>query len=73
MDKENKSEKTGYYGYYYDSRICSVHLADVDLVKRKTSPQHPYPTIEMGYELSGERAKQKRKQPTCRLNSPPLK
>ena len=27
----------------------------------------------MGYELSGERAKQKRKQPTPRLNSPPLK
>ena len=27
----------------------------------------------MGYELSGERAKQKRKQPTCRLNCPPHK
>ena len=57
----------------YDSRICSVHIADVDLVKRKTSPQHPYPTIQMGYELSGERARQKRKQPTPRLNWPPFK
>ena len=27
----------------------------------------------MGYELKGERAKQKRKPPVARLNSPPIK
>ena len=31
----------------YETRICSIHFADVDLVKRKTSPQHPCPTLNM--------------------------
>ena len=57
----------------YDTRICSVHFADVDLVNKKTSPAHPYPTLNMGYSLSGERAKQKRKAPAYRQNLPPCK
>ena len=57
----------------YDTRICSDHFENVDLPHRKTSKEHPYPTLELGYELSGERVKQKRKPPPHRLNSPPVK
>ena len=57
----------------YDTRICSVHFLDVDFVRRKPSPQHPYPTQNMGYSLTGERAKQKRKAPTYRKYLSPVK
>ena len=57
----------------YDTQICSVHFESVDFKKRKTLPEYPYPTKYMGYELKGERTKQKRKPPIARLNSPPIK
>ena len=43
----------------YDTRICSVHFVDADIVKKKTSPAYPYPTQNMGYSGSSERAKPK--------------
>ena len=57
--------------YYH--RICSTHFVDPDFVKKKPSPAFPYPTQNMGYSMSGERAKQKRKAPPTRKNSPPPK
>ena len=57
----------------YDTQICSDHFENVDLVSRRTSKENPYPTLELGYQLSGERKKQKRKPPCHRLNSPPVK
>ena len=57
----------------YNTRICSLHFVDVDLVNRKISPAHPYPTLNMGYSLSRARAKQKRKAPATRQNLPPSK
>ena len=57
----------------YDSWICSDHFENVDLVKRKASKENPYPTLHLGYQLSGERIKQKRKPPPHRFNSPPVK
>ena len=57
----------------YDTRICSDHFENVDLVNRKTSKENPYPTLQLGYQLSGERRKQKQKPPPHRLHSPPLK
>ena len=57
----------------YNTRICSVHFVDVDLVQKKISPAHPYPTLNMGYSLSGERAKQKHKAPAYRQNLPSSK
>ena len=43
---------------------------DVDQAQQKLSPEHPYPTRKLGYELTGERIKQKRKPPISRINSP---
>ena len=57
----------------YDTRICSDHFVDVDLVRRKLSKDHPYLTINLGYEPTGDKAKQKRKSPPIRLKSPPVK
>ena len=54
----------------YNTRICSDHFVDVDLIRKRLSPQHPYPTLKLGYELTGERTKQKRKPPISRINSP---
>ena len=51
----------------YDTRICSVHFENVGFKKRKTLHEYPYPTKYIGYELKGERAKQKRKPPVARL------
>ena len=42
---------------------------DVDLAQQKLSPEHPYPTLKLGYELTGETIKQKQK-PPIRINSP---
>ena len=57
----------------YDTRICSVHFLNADFVRRKTSPEHPYPTQNMGYSLTGERAKQKHKAPVYRKYLSPVK
>ena len=57
----------------YDTRICSVHFIDPDIVKKQISPAHPYPTLNMGYNVSGDRAKQKRKAPVARVVLPPVK
>ena len=57
----------------YDTRICSEHFINVNLVTRKTSAEHPYPTKNMGYSVTGERAGQKRKAPVYRKNSSPVK
>ena len=57
----------------YDTRICSEHFLNVDFVRRKTSPEHPYPIQNMGYSLTGERAKQQRKVPAYRKYVSPVK
>ena len=57
MDSEVKSQPK--LATTYDTRICSSHFVDADLVKKKLSPTHPYPTQNMGYRVSSERAKTK--------------
>ena len=57
----------------YNTRICSSHFHEFDIVKKKPSPAHPYPTLNMGYNISGDKAKQKRKAPPSRKFVPPLK
>ena len=57
----------------YDTHICSVHFKEYDLLKKKISPNYPYPTVNMGYELSESKKKQKRKPPVCHISSPPMK
>lgn len=56
-----------------DSRICSKHFINCDLLEKKVSPSYPYPTLYMGYQLTPNQAKEKRKPPTLRLSSPPTK
>ena len=57
----------------YDTRICSEHFINVDFTKKKTLPEHPFPTLKMGYKLIGERSKQKRKAPATRSFVPQKK
>ena len=49
----------------YDTRICSVHFVDPDFVKNKTSPAYPYPTVNMGYSISGEKSNTEAKGTMC--------
>lgn len=56
-----------------DSRICSSHFVGFDLLERKPCPMFPYPTLSMGYDLTPEQVKVKRKPPKDRNSSPPIK
>ena len=40
-----------------DSRISSAHFVDFDLLERKPSPLHPYPTLHMRCELTVKQEK----------------
>ena len=56
-----------------DSRICSMHFKHFNMETKTTTADYPYPTQEMGYELTPVQSKPKRKPPGTRMFSPPSK
>ena len=56
-----------------DSRICSSHFVNFDLLEKMPCPMFPYPTLQMGYQLTPEQAREKRKPLSNRHSPPPIK
>ena len=55
-----------------DSWICSIHFVNYDMYGMKPDPKYPYPMLQMGYQLTPEQIREKRKPPKGR-SSPPIK
>ena len=55
-----------------DSRICSMHFVNFNIHERRPDVKYPYPTLNMGYQLTPEQVREKRKPPSERC-SPPIK
>ena len=53
--------------------VGSSHFVNFDLLEKMPCPMFPYPTLQMGYQLTPEQAREKWKPPSNRHSPTPIK